>query len=257
MEVSPSLSNDSKTMDNSSGKKKCSFPLKKRRLRQENSLGELTKSFIDFVTKRGLEIININDIVKKLKVKKRRIYDITNVLEGIGYIRKIQKNQIEWLKKDLLISNDYYDQNFSNNYMPQRTMENIDNNYNKESDNIYQYNILKEENQKLESYIKNINNSFQKLINNPDNSNLCYSTLDDLKFIQKDEQLHLIAIQAPLGTKVEFNSKDNTHIINNLSDSDKLLFNDNINNMQHQIYMETQNGEINAYMILTKNEYNQ
>ena len=27
-------------------------------------------------------LININDVVKKLKVKKRRIYDITNVLEG-------------------------------------------------------------------------------------------------------------------------------------------------------------------------------
>jgi hypothetical protein len=29
-------------------------------------------------------------------VQKRRIYDITNVLEGIGILRKISKNQIEW-----------------------------------------------------------------------------------------------------------------------------------------------------------------
>ena len=56
--------------------------LKKKRLRQENSLGELTKNFIDCVKSKGLELININEIVKKLKVKKRRIYDITNVLEG-------------------------------------------------------------------------------------------------------------------------------------------------------------------------------
>ena len=53
------------------------------RQRQENSLGELTKNFIDFIQSQGDKIININDVVRKLKVKKRRIYDITNVLEGI------------------------------------------------------------------------------------------------------------------------------------------------------------------------------
>ena len=31
-----------------------------------------------------------------LKVQKRRIYDITNVLEGIGLIRKVGKNNIQW-----------------------------------------------------------------------------------------------------------------------------------------------------------------
>lgn len=32
-----------------------------------------------------------------LGVQKRRIYDITNVLEGIGYIEKMQKNMIRWV----------------------------------------------------------------------------------------------------------------------------------------------------------------
>jgi hypothetical protein len=31
-----------------------------------------------------------------LKVQKRRIYDITNVLEGIGLIEKTIKNKIRW-----------------------------------------------------------------------------------------------------------------------------------------------------------------
>jgi hypothetical protein len=55
---------------------------KKSRQRQENSLGELTKNFINCIKDQGNSEININEIVKKLKVKKRRIYDITNVLEG-------------------------------------------------------------------------------------------------------------------------------------------------------------------------------
>jgi hypothetical protein len=35
--------------------------------------------------------------VERLKVQKRRIYDITNVLEGIGLIRKGGKNRIKWI----------------------------------------------------------------------------------------------------------------------------------------------------------------
>ncbi len=55
------------------------------RQRQENSLGELTRNFINFIKCQGDKLININDVVRKLKVKKRRIYDITNVLEGKNY----------------------------------------------------------------------------------------------------------------------------------------------------------------------------
>ena len=55
----------------------------KIRQRQENSLSELTKNFINFIKCQGDKTININDVVKKMNVKKRRIYDITNVLEGM------------------------------------------------------------------------------------------------------------------------------------------------------------------------------
>ena len=33
---------------------------------------------------------------RSLQVQKRRIYDITNVLEGIGLIEKKSKNNIQW-----------------------------------------------------------------------------------------------------------------------------------------------------------------
>ena len=35
-------------------------------------------------------------MVQRLEVQKRRIYDITNMLEGIGLICKVSKNNIRW-----------------------------------------------------------------------------------------------------------------------------------------------------------------
>lgn len=53
--------------------------------RKDNSLVELTKNFLNYIKKESPidNTIQISKMVKKLKVKKRRIYDITNVLEGI------------------------------------------------------------------------------------------------------------------------------------------------------------------------------
>lgn len=41
--------------------------------------------------------MDLNDAVRQLSVQKRRIYDITNVLEGIGYVEKLHKNKIKWV----------------------------------------------------------------------------------------------------------------------------------------------------------------
>lgn len=36
-----------------------------------------------------------------MNVKKRRIYDVTNVLEGTGLIKKTAKNKVGWLHGDI------------------------------------------------------------------------------------------------------------------------------------------------------------
>ena len=72
--------------------------LKREDSTQENSLGQPTKDFINYIKTTGRKSININDLVNKLGVKKRRIYDITNVLQGIEYLQKSGKNEIIWTK---------------------------------------------------------------------------------------------------------------------------------------------------------------
>jgi transcription factor E2F3 len=47
-----------------------------------NSLEELTKKFVECVYEENTNIINLKNVIEKIKVKKRRIYDITNVMEG-------------------------------------------------------------------------------------------------------------------------------------------------------------------------------
>ena len=45
--------------------------------------------------------VDLNVAAEKLSVQKRRIYDITNVLEGIGLIEKTIKNKIRWKGGDI------------------------------------------------------------------------------------------------------------------------------------------------------------
>lgn len=54
----------------------------KLKSRQDNSLGVLTKKFVQLIKASPNNTIDLNDAVKALNVQKRRIYDITNVLEG-------------------------------------------------------------------------------------------------------------------------------------------------------------------------------
>ncbi|XP_058169007.1 transcription factor E2f1 [Anopheles ziemanni] len=66
------------------------------RTRYDTSLGLLTKKFIDLLNASPDGVVDLNIASTRLKVQKRRIYDITNVLEGIGMLEKKSKNNIQW-----------------------------------------------------------------------------------------------------------------------------------------------------------------
>eukprot|EP00616_Rhizochromulina_sp_CCMP1243_P000805 CAMPEP_0118982168 /NCGR_PEP_ID=MMETSP1173-20130426/32158_1 /TAXON_ID=1034831 /ORGANISM="Rhizochromulina marina cf, Strain CCMP1243" /LENGTH=521 /DNA_ID=CAMNT_0006932637 /DNA_START=21 /DNA_END=1586 /DNA_ORIENTATION=- len=65
--------------------------------RQDSSLGSLTKRFSALVQASPGGQIDLKEAAEELGVPKRRLYDITNVLEGIGLISKSSKNCIVWV----------------------------------------------------------------------------------------------------------------------------------------------------------------
>lgn len=65
--------------------------------RKENGLVELTKKFISLLVHAHQQCLDLNKAMEILKVQKRRIYDITNVLEGINLIQRYKKNHVRWI----------------------------------------------------------------------------------------------------------------------------------------------------------------
>ncbi|KAJ4437339.1 hypothetical protein ANN_17478 [Periplaneta americana] len=66
------------------------------RTRYDTSLGLLTKKFVGLLQSSPDGVVDLNVASECLDVQKRRIYDITNVLEGIGILEKKSKNNIQW-----------------------------------------------------------------------------------------------------------------------------------------------------------------
>ncbi|TWW73646.1 Transcription factor E2F5 [Takifugu flavidus] len=65
--------------------------------RHEKSLGVLTMKFVRLLQQAEDGVLDLKVAASSLAVgQKRRIYDITNVLEGVGLIEKKNKNIIQW-----------------------------------------------------------------------------------------------------------------------------------------------------------------
>ncbi|KAK1804921.1 hypothetical protein P4O66_019292, partial [Electrophorus voltai] len=71
------------------------------RSRYDTSLGLLTKKFCQLLAQSADGVLDLNQAADTLNVQKRRLYDITNVLEGVRLIKKKSKNNIQWLGSSL------------------------------------------------------------------------------------------------------------------------------------------------------------
>ncbi len=152
---------------------------------QENSLGQLTKNFINYIKKTGRKSININDLVNELSVKKRRIYDITNVLQGINYIQKSGKNEIVWTKT------------ISNKSKSKKKLSTKKNNINKPKVNIEE---LEKKKNELDKDIDKFKAEFNSIAKKNDFEKFGYITTDDIKRLSINANVDIILIKATKGT---------------------------------------------------------
>ncbi|KAG0561757.1 hypothetical protein KC19_9G089300 [Ceratodon purpureus] len=155
--------------------------------RYDSSLGLLTKKFIDLIKQADDGVLDLNKAADTLNVQKRRIYDITNVLEGIGLIEKKLKNRIRW--KGLGMA---------------RTAEARDDAAGLQAE----VEDLRNEEKRLDESISEMRERLRSLSEDDHNKQWLYVTEDDIKNLPCFQNETLIAIKAPLGTTLEVPDPD-------------------------------------------------
>lgn len=142
---------------------------KPERTRYDTSLGLLTKKFVGLLEGSSNGVIDLNKASEQLGVQKRRIYDITNVLEGIGILEKKSKNNIQWKCGNAVSSAKYQDLQHDLKYLEAK--ENM-----------------------LDSLIYVAESNLRKVV---EDKKMAYITYQDLREIHEFKSKTVMAIKAP------------------------------------------------------------
>ena len=219
--------------------------------KQENSLSLLTQNFLGYIKKKGRVRISINDLVNDLKVKKRRIYDITNVLQGIGYLDKMGKNNFLWIKNN---DSDEHTPPCSGSSKNDIISENYISNY---SQLKKEFDELKSKNKELDDFLNKYREEFKLISQKNEFQIYGYITHNDIVELSKNEKVHFMLIKAPKGTLINVIDDEESRKAYNkikiqmengkIQKDDKLLLNTLEN--QHHIFFTSQDKELKIYKI--------
>ncbi|XP_018006980.1 transcription factor E2F4 isoform X2 [Hyalella azteca] len=150
--------------------------------RQEKSLGLLTSKFVSLLQDAEDGVLDIKSAAELLAVpQKRRIYDITNVLEGIGLIEKRSKNCIIWKGGGPGTNT----QEYSDMVMKLKR----------------ELQELEEHEKMLEEHKKYIEQSISNVSQDSENTKLAYVSQQDILSWFPDQAV--VVVQAPPATKME------------------------------------------------------
>uniref|UniRef100_A0A8B9ZGW3 E2F/DP family winged-helix DNA-binding domain-containing protein n=2 Tax=Anas TaxID=8835 RepID=A0A8B9ZGW3_ANAPL len=150
--------------------------------RYDTSLGLLTKKFIHLLSESADGVLDLNRAAEVLGVQKRRIYDITNVLEGIQLIRKKSKNNIQWMGTGI-----FEDAALAAKQQALRG----------------ELAELAKGERALEQLLHDCALQLRQLTDHEDNQRLAYVTYQDLRTISSFQEQTVIAVKAPPETRLE------------------------------------------------------
>ena len=221
--------------------------------KMENSLSQLTQNFLNYIKKKGRVKISINDLVNDLNVKKRRIYDITNVLQGIGYLDKMGKNNFLWIKNNNSENNEHTPPN-SESAKKDIISENYISNY---SQLKKEFDELKSKNNELDDLINRYREEFKLISEKNEFKIYGYINFDDIIELSRNENVHFMLIKAPKGTLINVIDDEEARKAYNkikiqmengkIQKDEKLLLNTLEN--QHHIFFSSQDKELKIYKI--------
>ncbi|XP_029316617.1 transcription factor E2F2 isoform X2 [Cottoperca gobio] len=153
------------------------------RTRYDTSLGLLTKKFVGLIAESPDGVLDLNWATEVLEVQKRRIYDITNVLEGVQLIRKKSKNNIQWLVGDVFEGGAGGGEKACALRKELGDLERVE--------------------KSLDDLIHSSTAQLKQLTEYEDNKRLGYVTYQDIRSIGTLRDQTVIAVKAPADTKLE------------------------------------------------------
>ncbi|XP_017265298.1 transcription factor E2F3 [Kryptolebias marmoratus] len=181
--------------------------------RYDTSLGLLTKKFVDLLAQSSDGVLDLNLAAETLQVQKRRLYDITNVLEGIHLIKKKSKNNIQWMGCSL---------------------SEVDGALSQRQSLTAEVSALGEEEQRLEQLIQKFSLDIRDLSELPCNQKYAYISYQDIKQLDSLTDQTVIVIKAPTDTKLEVPDPDESlsiHLTSTKGPIEVLLRRDEENEM--------------------------
>ncbi|XP_076016036.1 transcription factor E2F3-like [Genypterus blacodes] len=145
------------------------FPIKRR---QDSSLHLLAQRFVKLLWFSVDGSMDLGMAAKELSAPRRRLYDITNVLQGIGLIQKTSASRIKWLGN---------------------------------ADSMYAdlLEVLTEEEQELDEQIQTCTCEVFQLRMDQTNWRFAYLTYEDLQSIPSLKEQTVLVIKAPVDTTLE------------------------------------------------------
>lgn len=149
--------------------------------RHDVSLALLTRRFLELLLAAPDRSLDLRQAVTSLKTRKQRLYDITNILDGINFIHKQSTNRVEWIAKCPISSLLWKNQ--------QKFQMELDN--------------LKLVEDTLDGLIKSCAQQLFDMTDNVDNAALAYVTHDDVCRLRTFQEQTVIAVKAPEETKLE------------------------------------------------------